>query len=191
MSNMVGGLRPENVTEAVTVLRDKWGWIVAIGVLLTLCGLAALGNMMLATFTVVIFAGVMMIVSGIIEVIHGFQIKSWGKFILEVLIGLLYIVAGIFTVTATPAAAVVMTLVIGAALAASGIMRIILAFQMQTGTPWIWVAISGVVTTLLGVMVLAQWPYSGLFVIGLFFGVDLVFAGAGWIGFGLALRNRT
>ena len=67
----------------------------------------------------------------------------------------------------------------------------VVAFQMQTGTPWIWVAISGVVTTLLGVMVLAQWPYSGLFVIGLFFGVDLVFAGAGWVGFGLALRNRT
>ena len=53
------------------------------------------------------------------------------------------------------------------------------------------VADTGAITTLLGALVLAQWPYSGLYVLGLFFGVDLVFAGIGWIGVGLALRNKT
>ncbi|MCZ8096409.1 MAG: DUF308 domain-containing protein, partial [Burkholderiales bacterium] len=90
-----------------------------------------------------------------------------------------------------PAAAALLTLIAGAAFAASGIVRIVMAFQMQSGTPWIWVALSGAITTLLGALVLAQWPYSGLYVLGLFFGVDLVFAGIGWIGVGLALRNKT
>lgn len=189
MSQGTGVLSPDNLGEIRTALRDKWGWIVAIGVLLILCGLAALGNMLLATFAVVVFAGAMMIVSGVIEIVHGFQMKTWGKFFLEVLVGVLYVVAGVFTLLAPPAAAAVLTLIAGAALAASGIVRIILAFQMQSGTPWIWVALSGLVTTLLGGLVLAQWPYSGLFVLGLFFGIDLVFAGVGWLTLGLALRR--
>jgi uncharacterized membrane protein HdeD (DUF308 family) len=133
----------------------------------------------------------MMIVSGIVEIVHGFRMQTWGKFFLEVLVGVLYVVAGVFVLMAPPAAAAVLTLIAGAAFAASGIVRIVMAFQMQSGTPWIWVALSGAITTLLGALVLAQWPYSGLYVLGLFFGVDLVFAGIGWIGVGLALRSKT
>lgn len=191
MTNMPSALGPENFGEAMTKLRDKWGWMVGIGIALVLCGMLALGNMMLATFAVVLFAGWMMIISGVIEIIHGFQMKTtWGKFFLEILVGLLYVVAGVFTLMAPPAAAAVLTLIAGAAFAASGIVRIVMAFQMQSGTPWIWVALSGAITTLLGALVLAQWPYSGLYILGLFFGVDLVFAGFGWIGLGLALRNK-
>lgn len=191
MTNMPSALGPDNFGEAMTKLRDKWGWMVGIGIALVLCGMLALGNMMLATFAVVLFAGWMMIISGVIEIIHGFQMKTtWGKFFLEVLVGLLYVVAGVFTLMAPPAAAAVLTLIAGAAFAASGIVRIVMAFQMQSGTPWIWVALSGAITTLLGALVLAQWPYSGLYILGLFFGVDLVFAGFGWIGVGLALRNK-
>lgn len=191
MTNVTGSLGPENFGEAMAKLRDKWGWIVGIGVALLVCGLLALGNMVLATFAVVVFAGWMMIISGVIEIVHGFRMQTWGKFFLEVLVGVLYVVAGVFVLMAPPAAAAVLTLIAGAAFAASGIVRIIMAFQMQSGTPWIWVALSGAVTTLLGALVLAQWPYSGLYVLGLFFGVDLVFAGIGWIGVGLALRSKT
>ncbi len=190
MTNMTGALGPQNFGDAMASLRDKWGWVVGIGVALLVCGLLALSNMVLATFAVVLFAGWMMIISGVIEIIHGFRIKTWGRFFLEVLVGVLYVVAGVFTLMAPPAAAAVLTLVAGAAFAASGIVRIVMAFQMQSGTPWIWVALSGVVTTLLGALVLAQWPYSGLYILGLFFGVDLVFAGVGWIGVGLALRSK-
>lgn len=191
MTNITGSLGPENFGEAMAKLRDKWGWVVGIGVALLVCGLLALGNMILATFAVVVFAGWMMIISGVIEIVHGFRMQTWGKFFLEVLVGVLYVVAGVFVLMAPPAAAAVLTLIARAAFAASGIVRIIMAFQMQSGTPWIWVALSGAVTTLLGALVLAQWPYSGLYVLGLFFGVDLVFAGIGWIGVGLALRSKT
>jgi uncharacterized membrane protein HdeD (DUF308 family) len=61
---------------------------------------------------------------------------------------------------------------------------------MQGGTPWIWVVLSGIVTLLVGLIILAHWPVSSLFVLGIFLGVDLVFAGASWIGIGLALRKR-
>ena len=88
-------------------------------------------------------------------------------------------------------AAVLLTLILGIALIASGIMRMILAFSMQAGSPWIWILASGVITLLIGLVILAHWPVSSLFVLGIFLGVDLVFAGVGWIGLGLGLRTVT
>jgi uncharacterized membrane protein HdeD (DUF308 family) len=50
--------------------------------------------------------------------------------------------------------------------------------------------VSGIITLLLGLIILAHWPVSSLYILGLFLGIDLVFAGAGWIGLGVGLRRR-
>jgi uncharacterized membrane protein HdeD (DUF308 family) len=87
-------------------------------------------------------------------------------------------------------AAALLTFVLGISLLASGIMRIILAFGMKEGMPWLGVALSGAITLLLGIVILAHWPVSSIFILGMFLGIDLVFAGAGWIGVGLGLRRQ-
>ncbi len=170
-------------------LRAKWGWIVALGVVYTVAGFIALGSVAMATVVSVFVVGVMMIVAGVAEVISAFQIKTWGKFLLWVLLGLLYVVAGFVTFQNPLLAAVLLTLILGASLVASGIMRIILAFSMKRETPWIWVALSGAVTLLLGVLILMRWPVSSVYILGLFLGIDLIMAGASWVGIGLGLRR--
>jgi uncharacterized membrane protein HdeD (DUF308 family) len=171
-------------------LRAKWGWIVALGVVYVIAGLIALGSVVAATVVSVFVVGIMMLIAGIAEVINAFQVKSWGRFFFWLLLGALYIVAGFVTFENPLLAAAVLTLILGVALIASGIMRIILAFSVQEGAPWIWIVISGVITLLLGLIIVAHWPVSSLFVLGLFLGIDLVIAGAGWIGLGLSLRRR-
>ena len=76
------------------------------------------------------------------------------------------------------------------ALVASGITRIILAFSMKEGTPWIWLLLSSVIALLLGLVILAHWPVASLHILGLFLGVDLIVAGVGWIGVGSGLKTR-
>ena len=181
--------RPTNLGHGVEALRAKWGWIVALGIIYLLVGLLALYSVVTATIASVFFVGIMMLIAGVAEVINAFQVKSWGKFFLWVALGLLYIVAGFVTFENPLLAAAALTLVLGAALVASGIMRIILAFSMKEGTPWIAVVFSGIVTFLLGVIVLAHWPVSSIYILGLFLGIDLVFAGAGWIGVGIGLKG--
>jgi uncharacterized membrane protein HdeD (DUF308 family) len=181
-------LRTSNA--GIEPLQAKWGWIVALGIVYLLAGLIALGSVMSATVASVLVVGIMMIVAGVAEVINAFQVKGWGKFLLWILLGVLYIVAGFVTFENPLLAAALLTLMLGVALVASGIMRIILAFGMKQETPWTWVALSGAITLLLGVMILAHWPISSLFVLGLFLGIDLVVAGAGWIGIGLSLRRH-
>jgi uncharacterized membrane protein HdeD (DUF308 family) len=170
-------------------LRAKSGWIIALGIVYLIAGFIALGSVMMATVASVLIVGVMMIIAGVAEVFSAFQIKSWGKFLLWVLLGVLYIVAGFVTFENPLLAAVLLTLILGASLVASGIMRIFLAFSMKRETPWIWVALSGVITLLLGLLILARWPVSSLYILGLFLGIDLVMAGAGWIGIGFGLRR--
>ena len=53
---------------------------------------------------------------------------------------------------------------------------------------WGWQAVDGIIAIVLGLLVLAQWPTSGLWVIGLFIGIDLIFYGAAWIALALGLR---
>jgi uncharacterized membrane protein HdeD (DUF308 family) len=170
-------------------LRAKWGWIVALGVVYVIAGFIALGSVALATVASVLVVGVMMIVAGVAEVINAFQIKTWGKFLLWALLGVLYIVAGFVTFENPLLAAVLLTLLLGASLVASGIMRLILAFSMKREMPWIWVALSGVITLLLGVLILARWPINSVYILGLFLGIDLVMAGASWIGLGFGLHR--
>jgi uncharacterized membrane protein HdeD (DUF308 family) len=106
-----------------------------------------------------------------------------------VLLGVLYIVAGFVTFENPLLAAALLTLMLACTLIVSGIMRIILGFSMKRGMPWIWVVLSGGVTLLLGLVILNHWPVSSLYILGLLLGIDLVFAGASWIGMGLSLRK--
>ena len=168
-------------TTGLAPLRAKSGVI---------AGLIALGSVVFATVVTVFVVGVMMLLAGVAEVISAFQIKSWGKFLLWVLLGVLYIVAGFATFENPLLAAALLTLLLGFALIASGVMRIVLAFSMKQEMPWVWVAVSGVITLLLGLVILAHWPVSGLYILGLFLGIDLIIAGLGWIGIGLGLKRH-
>jgi uncharacterized membrane protein HdeD (DUF308 family) len=174
----------------VAPLRAKWGWIVALGVVYVIVGFIALGSVAMATVASVFVVGVMMIIAGVAELFNAFQIKSWGKFLIWALLGVLYIVAGFVTFENPLLAAVVLTLLLGASLVASGIVRIILAFSMKREQPWMWVLFSSIITLLLGFLILARWPVSSVYVLGMFLGIDLIFAGAGWVGLALALRRR-
>jgi uncharacterized membrane protein HdeD (DUF308 family) len=190
MSSLIEATDPFGTASGLDRLRGKSGWIIVLGVVYAIAGFVALGSVITATGVSVFVVGIMMMIAGVAQVINAFQVKTWGGFFLWALLGALYIIAGFATFENPVLAAAVLTLTLGVALIASGIARITLAFGLKAQMPWIWIVVSGVITLLLGSMILAHWPVSSLYVLGLFLGVDLVFAGTGWIGLGLTLRRR-
>ncbi|MBM3651087.1 MAG: HdeD family acid-resistance protein [Alphaproteobacteria bacterium] len=181
-----------NLGEGIRALRAKWGWIVALGVIFMVSGVIALGSVAIATASAVLIVGIMMIVGGVMEVIAAFSVKEWGKFALWMLLGVLYIAAGIICFTDPFAAATILTLFLGVALMVGGIVRGFLAWHVrEAGKPWGWVAFSAVITLLLGLMIVAKWPTSSFYTLGIFLGIDLIFIGSGWLTIGLALKKRT
>ncbi len=181
---------PHTLGSAIHTLRHNWSWFVGLGVLSTLAGLLALGNLMVGTLVSILFIGAMMTVAGVAHVIHAFQVREWGQFALWLLTGLLYTVAGLLIAYNPALGASVFTLFIGIMLIASGIMRIIVAFGMRGMDGWVWMLLAGLVTLLLGLLIAAHWPVDSLWVLGMFLGIDLVFTGVGLVAWGLRLKPR-
>jgi uncharacterized membrane protein HdeD (DUF308 family) len=169
-------------------LYAKWYLIIALGVVYVLASTIALYSIVTSTVASVLTVGIMMLIAGVAEVINACQLKSWSKFFLRIAIGALYVVAGVATFENPVLASVLLTFMLGASLIVSGIIRMTLGFGMEIGTPWVFVFLSGVITLLLGFVILAHWPISSIYTLGFLLGLDLLFVGLGWIGVGLSLR---
>ncbi|HLG47944.1 MAG TPA: HdeD family acid-resistance protein [Reyranella sp.] len=163
----------------------------ALGVISLIAGVIALiGDAMFATATAVYIVGFMMLFTGATEIVAAFNAKDWSHRILWLLLGALYVFAGIICLQNPFAAATILTLLLGFALIIGGIVRIFLATRVRQGTPWGWVVFSGLISIFLGAIIVAHWPVSSFFVLGIFLGVDLIFIGSGWISVGLALKRH-
>jgi uncharacterized membrane protein HdeD (DUF308 family) len=97
-------------------------------------------------------------------------------------------VAGMFLIDSPVAAALGLTLIIAAYLMVGGILRIVLAV-VERFHSWGWVLLNGVVSLVLGVSIWRQWPLSGLWVIGLFVGIEMLFSGLAWLMLGMGVRS--
>lgn len=177
--------------EGVRALRARWGWIVALGVIFMIAGVIALGSVVMATQTAVMVVGIMMVMAGVTEIFTAFSVKEWGKFFLWLVLGLLYVAAGVIAFQNPLLTAGILTLMLGWALVIGGVVRGYIAWHVrEAGKPWGWVALSALITLLLGAMIIARWPYSSVYTLGIFLGVDLLFIGSAWMGVGLALKNK-
>lgn len=175
--------------RALEETRAKWGWFVALGVLLLIFGGIAFGNLVIATVASVYLVGWLMLFSGVIEIVHAFGVKSWGRFFYWLLSGLLYAVAGFFAFYNPLLASAVLTFLLAVALIAAGVLRLWVGWEHRSEKGSGWIIAAGIVTLLVGVLIALRWPANSLWVLGLFLAIDLIFQGWTFIAFGLALKT--
>ncbi|WP_295457384.1 HdeD family acid-resistance protein [uncultured Thiodictyon sp.] len=170
-------------------LQKNWGWLLVLG--LSSIALGTLGFYMTFALTLVsvLFFGVLILAAGIFQLIHAFTCTGWKSVFWHVLIALLYVVAGVDIMIDPVRASAILTLVLAGLLIAVGLLRSIMAFQLRSTAGWLWPLLSGLVSIALGAMILAQWPISGLWVIGLFVAIELVFNGWSYLIIALAVRR--
>ena len=191
MSNVSNvGTSAHSLGEAIERLRGKWAAITAFGVLLVVLGFAALFFSLIATIVTVTLNGVLFLIAGAAEVGIGMHSRTWGRFFLWVIGGLLYIAIGLLCIVNPILASVALTLVLGAALIAAGLVRAFLAFQLPADQPRALVFLAAAVTILLGLIIVSHWPLDSIYVLGTLLGVDLLFHGVGWVSFGVGLRPQ-
>ena len=176
-------------TVAINEISKKWGWILAIGILMVILGTIGIGATFALTLTTVMFFGILILIGSGFQLLDAFRYKGW-SLIGKMLIALLYLAVGFIMVKNPLLASTTLTLFIAWALIAVGIVRIIMAFQLRGVDGWIWTLISGVAAIVLGIMILNNWPESGLWVIGMFVAIELIFNGWGMIMLALAVKNR-
>ncbi|WP_424361752.1 HdeD family acid-resistance protein [Methylocystis parvus] len=168
--------------------RRKWGWIVAMGVLFIIGGVVALFNTLAATLVTIIYIAAAMVVAGGWEIFTAFQIRPWGRAAVWAVVGAITVAAGVATARFPFLAAMSLTALVGALLIAGGAMKLVLAWQLRDLSRWELIAVAGALSFILGLLILAEWPVSGLYVLGLFLGVNLLFEGVSWVAMGLAAK---
>ena len=170
-------------------LRGNWGWFLILGIVLIVLGTIALGSALYMTLASVFFFGWILIIGGALEAVHAFwREKRWGGFFLDLLTGLLYVVVGWMMVSNPGESAVLLTLIIAMFLVFEGLFRIVVAITVRY-PHWGWVLFNGVISLVLGISIWQRWPYSGLWVIGLFVGIEMLLNGWSLVMLSLTGRN--
>jgi len=177
------------LSPEVAVLRHSWGWLLALGIGLAVLGLIALAMVPVATVAAVLVLGWLMVLSGVIEVIHAVRIHRWGGGVLLHLIGgVLGILVGLLVVTHPVAGALVWTLLFASFFMVIGLLRAIAAVRLKF-LNWGWALFDGIVAFALGILLWAEWPWSGLWFLGLTVGISLLLRGWTYVMFALAVRG--
>lgn len=178
------------VRDQLTAMSAGWGWFVALGVAFIILGFIALAHLLASTVATALYVGALVLVGGVVQVLHAFRVRSWGRFFFWLLGGLLYVVAGGLIMYQPLFAAGVITLMIGVALVIGGIFRIWAGIGSRPTPGWGFIVFAGAITFLLGLEIIAGWPVNSVFILGLFLGIDLIINGVMTAMFGFALRKK-
>ena len=164
---------------ALEEVHRHWALFLSVGVALMALGIVATLTAGLSTIVAVDFFGWILVIAGAGVTIHAFWAKRWSVFFLQLLSGLLYLVAGWMLATHGELSAIALTLVIAISFVVQGAFRIGAALSTRIDG-WDGLLVSGIITLLLGLMIWNDWPFSGVWVIGVFVGIDMFFY-SGWL----------
>lgn len=171
-----------------TDLHRSWGWIFGLGVLFLLLGFVGLGMVVGLTLVSMYFFSALLFISGITHAVDVFKHHAWRGIIGQALIAVLYI-AGACVVFYDPfLASTLITGLLAGVLLVIGATRIIMAFALRGAKGWAWLLLAGITAIILGILIIIQWPISGLWVIGMFIAIDMIVNGWTYIFIGLSLR---
>ncbi len=166
------------------------GLFTALGILMIIVGFIAIATPLLATVTMSIFLGWMLVFIGVAEVVHAFSSQGWGGFLWELVIGGLTAIAGFYIAFFPLRGAVTLTLILAIWMIVSGIMRTILGFLLRPAPGSGLIILGGVLGLLLGIMIYSGWPNSSAWVIGTLVGIHFIFDGWGMVGAASAARQE-
>jgi uncharacterized membrane protein HdeD (DUF308 family) len=165
-----------------------WGWFLAFGIVLLLLGIAAIVRSVTSTVASMVFFGWLLIFGSIIEFADAFMVGKWAGFFLHLLAAILFGVVGVLILVRPVISAEAATLLMSVFFLIGGLYQFV--YALFTHLPgWGWQAVNGVVASVLGFLLMVQWPISGLYAIGLFVGIDLLFYGGAWIALALDLHK--
>ena len=169
-------------------LNKNANWFLALGIGLVVMGTLALMFAYTSTIFSVMYFGILLTIMGVFEGIKAFKLSQWSSFFLHLFLGVIYTLAGLFIISNPLVNAITLTLFIAIFFVVSGISRIIFALAKHVPHQN-WLILNGIITLLLGILIWAQWPVSGLWIIGMFVGIDAIFTGWAWIMLSLAAKK--
>jgi uncharacterized membrane protein HdeD (DUF308 family) len=175
--------------EAREAIRSHWVLFLIQGVIMIILGILAVGEPMVATIAVTLFAGWLFLFSGIVGLAGIFTARQVPGFWWALITAILAILVGIYLIWRPLAGTLSLTLAVGAFFGAQGIVQIITAIgHHKVLNSWMWMLITGVANVILALIIWGGFPGTAEWVLGLLFGINLLLWGFSLVMTAIACR---
>jgi uncharacterized membrane protein HdeD (DUF308 family) len=150
-------------------------WVVAAGILSMVAGVVAIMVPAVASVTIAIFVGWLLIVTGVARAVHA--VRSHRVTALAVLDAVLALLVGGYLVVFPLSGTVTLTLLLGAWFFGVGALYLLNAWRARGRPGAVLSAVNGALAVVLGVLICVDLPSSAAWAIGLLVGIELMFWG--------------
>jgi uncharacterized membrane protein HdeD (DUF308 family) len=177
-------------TQKVTdEIKKRAGWSIFMGVITAILGLFLIAYPLATAAITTLLLGWVLIFVGIAQFVFALHSQTVGKFFLKVLLGVLYGIAGIALAFFPIAGVAALTVLLGVLLLVYGVVEMVNAFQIRPVEGWGWFLFDGVVSGLIGILILARWPWSAVWALGTLVGVAVLMGGISRIMIAAKIRS--
>lgn len=176
-------------TASKSEIQKQWGLFLAVGILMVLFGFLIITIPLAGTITLEFLIGILLLIAGLAKIVLAFKSKNWKGFLVTLVLGIIYALVGFALLFYPLEGVITLTLVLGIFLLIDGLFRIILAFTVRQEHDSAWLIFGGVISILLGILILMSWPESSAWVLGLFFGISVLMGGVANIVLGLSVKD--
>jgi uncharacterized membrane protein HdeD (DUF308 family) len=158
-------------------LARGWKGLMAVGIVAIAIGCIAILVPAVAAVGTAIFIGVILLIAGVFLVAAAFSAHTIGSVILRLIWAILTVLVGVWLIAEPHNGTLTLTLILGIYFLFMGLTRVAVAFAGRGQPGAGLVGLSGFAGLLIGILVLAKFPSSADWAIGLLVGIDLIFAG--------------
>ena len=152
-------------------------WSIALSVLMIAAGALAIFVPVIAGVAVTALVGWLLVFSGLLHLAFAWRAGRAGAVLWEILLGIVYGAIGFYLLTSPVIGLASLTLAIAMYLLLEGVLELVLAFQLRPTPGGAWLAVDGIATLVLAVMIWATWPSSALWVVGTLVGISMLLSG--------------
>jgi uncharacterized membrane protein HdeD (DUF308 family) len=175
---MGSSIGKENVMETLTnAVKTGARRITVLAVVAIILGILAMLMPAVAGASVALFVGVLVLAAGIVRIVWAFGSDRLGKGLLRFALGVLTLLCGIVLLANPLFAMGILTIMLAIYFVVDGISEIVAGIMRRPQLGWLWMLVGGIVSILLGVFIWRQFPFSGIWAIGILLGIKLFFIG--------------
>jgi len=160
-------------------VRTNSGLFIAHGVILVILGVAAVIWPQISSVAIDVFVGWLFLLSGVVALVMMFFAPDASGFFWALLTGALELFVGVMLIWHPTEGVVSLTLVLIALFITEGIFQMAAAIVYRSAFPdsWGWMLLSGIIDLVLAGLIIAGWPGSFSWALGLIVGVNLISSG--------------
>jgi len=177
-------------THSIThTMKEATGMSIGMAAAMIVLGVLAVVLPFATGIGISIVMGWIIVFSGFAYLAYAFAAKGAGGFVWRTLVGVAYIIGGLYLAFHPGLALASFTLVLAAIFFAEGILELVTFFQFRALSGSGWILCDGIVTLLLAYLIWRPWPVSSTWAIGTIVGVNLIVSGFTRLMYSVAARK--